>query len=142
MRAQIVLKKINDLISLVLTDGVQPSDLADNIFVDSYVKVGYTKINGEVTGELVFEEEGSIRTITTLRYFYNVHRKITRIEEEVHNAKKVIWDRSHQEAQMINEIVDMMEELYSTEQIKTFIASLPENIQTKLVATSTRKRAS
>ena len=41
-------KKLDDLVSLILTDGVQPSDLADNIFLDSYVKLSYTKLQEEV----------------------------------------------------------------------------------------------
>ncbi|WP_312198324.1 hypothetical protein [Anaerospora hongkongensis] len=144
MSAQSILKKkIDDLISLMLTDGVQPSDLADNIFFDSYVKVSYIKINDEVIGELVFvEESDSLQNAITLRYFYDLSRKVVRIEEENYNCKKIVWDRNHQEAQMINEIIDMMNELYLPEQIKKFISTLPEELKLKINKASAEKRAS
>lgn len=139
MSAQVI-KKINDLISIMLTGGVQPSELADNIFIDSYIKVSYTKVNGNVVGELVFEED--YNNETTLRYYYDDQRKVVLIEEEVFNVKSVIWDRNYHEAEMINDIINMMYEHYSADQLKKFISTLPNELRDKLEQASLEKRAS
>lgn len=126
-------KKLDDLVNLILTDGVQPSDLADNIFLDSYVKLSYTKQQGEVIGEISFEEKNNaVTVITILRYFYGLDKKIIRIEEEVMGIKKILWDRNFEEIQMINEIVGIMKKFYLSSQVEKFICTLPCSIRNKI----------
>ena len=126
-------KKLDDLVSLILTDGVQPSDLTDNIFLDSYVKLSYTKLQGEVIGEISFEEKiNAVTGITILRYFYGLDKKVFRIEEEVVGTKKILWDRNFEEIQMINEIVEIMKKYYLTSQVEKFICALPCSIRNKI----------
>ena len=133
LRHTVIKKKINDLINLMLTDGVQPSDLADNIFFESYVQIRYEKINGEIIGELVFKEKTEDKELeTTLRYFYGINKKIIRIEEEISDLKRIIWDRDYEEARMINDIVSMMMDCYLPDQIEKFTNTLPEDLRLKL----------
>ncbi|NMA70237.1 MAG: hypothetical protein GX958_12610 [Desulfitobacterium sp.] len=120
-------KKLDDLINLMMTDGVQPNDLADNIFLEPYTQVSYKKVSGQVIGELHFEEEKNV--ITVLRYFYGNDKKVYRIEEQIQDSVKTLWDREFEEKQIINEVVKIMEEYYNSSQIEKFISTLPPSIR-------------
>lgn len=140
---KVIKKKIDDLINIILTDGVQPSDLADNIFIDSYTQVIFKKTKDEIIGEIVFEESIELKpTVTIIRYFYTNTKKIIRIEEEIAGIRKIIWDRNYEEVQLANEIINMMKECYLPEQINDFVTTLPENIRIKLNYDLCKKKVS
>ncbi|MCY9669575.1 hypothetical protein M5X11_32425 [Paenibacillus alginolyticus] len=127
-------KKLNDLIELMLTDGVQPSELADNIFLPTYKSVAYQKINEQVIGELTFLEEiNSVNTTVRLRYYYSEEKKVTKIEEELHEKVNVIWCRDNTEDRIIQEIYELMTVMYDKEQVVKFINTLPEDLKHKLI---------
>lgn len=122
-------KKLDDLVNLMMTDGVQPSDLANNIFLQSYVQIIYKKINGKVIGEMHFKEEENEEYQTiVLRYFYGNDRKVYCIEEEIKGSVKILWDRDFKQMQIINQIVDIMQKYYDSAQIEKFISTLPSSI--------------
>ena len=78
---------INQLIQIMLTDGIQPNDLTDNIFLHPYKKISYIKAGDFVIGELVYEEEiDGIKADTILRYYYNSLKQVIKMISE----KKVI----------------------------------------------------
>ncbi|HZG15709.1 MAG TPA: hypothetical protein VE710_11890 [Candidatus Bathyarchaeia archaeon] len=128
--SNLITDKINQLINLLLTDGVQPSDLADNIFLNEYENISYTKLNGMVIGELVFTENIEQREITTkLRYYYRADKKVVRIEEESFNNTKVIWDRESYEEKILNELLSLLAQFHSKAQINNFVSTLPEELK-------------
>lgn len=119
-------KKLDDLLNLLMVDGVQPSELADNIFLQPYVQITYKKVNGGVVGELHFEEEANKKHgVTVLRYLYNNDKKVYRIEEEVGDLRKILWDRDFEETNILDQILEIMRELYNSSQIEKFISTLP-----------------
>ncbi|MFB0846555.1 hypothetical protein [Paenibacillus oleatilyticus] len=128
--------KLNDLVELLLTDGVQPADLSDNIFLTSYEEISYKKINGQVIGELTFlENRHSNDIIVKLRYYYSKDKKILKIEEEIANEVKVIWDRDFTEKKLVEEILVILDKFYNKDQISKFIATLPEHLKGKILNT-------
>lgn len=125
--------KLDDLVELLLTNGVQPADLSDNIFLASYEEVCYKKINGQVIGELTFlENRYSHNIIIKLKYYYSNDRKIMKIEEEIGGEVEVVWDRNFTEKKLVDEILLIMNKVYGKDQISQFIASLPEHLQEKI----------
>lgn len=126
-------KEIDDLINLMLTDGVQPTDLADNIFDEAYISIKYKKFNGQIIGNVTFEEEVDSRKIsTTLRYFYNASKQVIKIEEVINRRRTILWDREQQEREKLLKIICLMEEYHTEEQIEKFINTLPDNLKNRL----------
>ena len=52
----IIEEKVDRLINIMLTDGVQPGDLANNIFTNCYKKISFMKSSNNIIGELTFDE--------------------------------------------------------------------------------------
>jgi len=129
----VIRRKVDVLIALTLTDGVQPSDLVDNIFLDSYENVSYKKVNNQIVGEFVIKEkQEDEETYIILRYFYGQDKKVYRIEEEQRGQILIQWDRKIRESELINDIIDMMKICYASDQINKFISSLPEQIKSTI----------
>jgi hypothetical protein len=124
--------KLKRLISIMLTDGVQPGDLANNIFVDCYKSISYKKVDGQVIGELVFEEvvDDTARDVK-LRYFYDTEGKIIRIEEEIFGNVQIEWDRELTQEILIKDIVELLR-ILCPEQVSKFIKTVPPHLKTLL----------
>lgn len=125
--------KLDRLLDLMLTSGVQPSDLVDNIFLNEYNSISYKKHEQNIIGKLVFEEkEGDITTTITMKYTYDSEKRICRIEEEVDGRTLILWDRSNTETELINDILNIMDKKYSGDEVNKFIMSLPEQLKSKI----------
>lgn len=124
-------KKIDELINLLLTRGVQPSDIASNIFLNDYSSICYRKIDGMVVGELLIQETDI--SSSKLRYYYNLTQEVIKIEEEFLGVTSVIWDRNFAESKIVNELVSLLKDVYDEKQISKFISTLPKSLQSKVV---------
>lgn len=124
-------KKIDELINLLLTKGVQPSDIASNIFLEDYNSICYKKVNGIIVGELTFQDTEVSSSI--LRYFYSPTQEVIKIEEDYMGIKSTIWDRSYEESKVVNELVNLLKNVYDEGQISKFIVTLPEKLQNKIL---------
>lgn len=130
--SKIIESKIDRLINLRLTKGVQPEDLANNIYLNDYKKICFYKSNGYIIGELNFTEIINNNTIETiLRYVYDEDTFLLRIEEEINNEIKIEWDRDISESILINDIVEFMNQ-ESLECAGRFIESLPQDLKGKI----------
>ncbi|MEL5900144.1 hypothetical protein AAGC94_19080 [Clostridium sporogenes] len=130
---EIVKSKIDRLINIRLTNGIQPEELADNIYLNDYKKICFYKENDYIIGELTFDEEISGKLInTTLRYIYNKSKILLRIEEQIGNDIKIEWDRDIIENILINDIVDILKKQLSDDVRKGFINSLPNDLKAKI----------
>ncbi|MBE0339588.1 hypothetical protein [Paenibacillus sp. 23TSA30-6] len=126
-------KKINELINLLLTDGVQPYDLIDNIFLHEYDEISYKKQNGMIIGELTFLENIASRTLKIkLRYHYTLDKTLVKIEEVMCGEAKLLWDRSSTETKILDELVGLLIEVYNESQMSNFISTLPDNLKSKI----------
>ncbi|WP_299513682.1 hypothetical protein [uncultured Rummeliibacillus sp.] len=132
MKNNILQNKLDSLVKLYLTTGVQPSDLADNIFLENYKQISFLKHNGLLVGEIVYEENYNGSLIDTkLRYFYKDKQVIT-IEEEFLDTKTIIWDRKETTSKLLQEIISILTSSYSAQEIDAFINSLPEDLSVEL----------
>ena len=127
--SKVINYKINILIDLMLTDGVSPSDLVNNIFDDIYSRISYYKKDSNIVGELEFYDINDNDKLVKLIYTYSNDKKVLRIEEQVRNETTILWDRSMREKELISEIVCLLKKVYSPKQLITFIEALPEQLK-------------
>lgn len=125
--------KLNTLIDLMLTRGVSPSDLADNIFEKDYISVSFSKANGHIIGKLNFYDAANMLQNIFMIYTYTADKELIRIEEIVNNSKRLMWDRENREEELIDELIYFMNCCYGKQQIEEFISSLPEKLKSKVV---------
>lgn len=113
---------------------VQPSELVNNIYLNDYKSIKYYKVDSNILGELIFEESTGKYTVeVALKYVYNAEKMLLRIEEEVHGQVNVLWDRNNTESELINEIISLLKQSYSTNEVNKFITSLPNELAKKLM---------
>ncbi len=85
--------KLQMLIDLMLTDGVSPSDLSNNIFEKDYVSITFYKKSQYVIGKLDFYENENILQNIQMIYTYTNDKKLIRIEEIHNEVRHLLWDR-------------------------------------------------
>jgi hypothetical protein len=125
-------EKLNTLVKLMLTSGVQPSELADNVFLKDYTSIKFFKQNNKTVGELTFFEvydNSSVEVI--LRYFYDSLQRVILIEEEYLGEKSIIWDRDTKELEIINEVVHLLK-MHDKNNINSFLSTLPKELCEKI----------
>lgn len=122
-------QELDHLITLMMTLGVQPSELADNIFLESYSQLNFYKKNSYIIADISFEENNSL---TTLRYFYNQNKELFKIEELSFNGTILQWDRDIDKLELLNKILNLLKNNYSTSEINYFISTLPVDLQSLL----------
>jgi len=121
---------VDELTTLHLTRGVQPSELIDNLFEDDYVESSARKTSDGLIFELTFTEsvEEEASSTVTMRYTYDRHRHLLLVEQKV-AAKRfsVQWDR----AQAIQERIEKLEALLSAKlpqpQVARLLATMPKD---------------
>ncbi|MCY1295336.1 hypothetical protein [Pseudomonas delhiensis] len=119
---------VDELTTLHITRGVQPGDLADNIFEDSYVTSSSRKTPTGAQFEMTFQEvdEDDQVSQVTMRYTYDQSRYLLLVEQKVAGKRFVVqWDR----AACIKGKVDQLEVLLSAElpkaRVKSILATIP-----------------
>lgn len=125
--------KLKILIDLLLTDGVGPSDLAENIFSEDYISISFSKKGGYIIGKLNFYEKEEMLQNVQMFYTYTSEKRLIRIEEEVNGSKRLLWDRKCREEELIEELLYFMSNCYNHQQIEDFVMSLPESLREKFV---------
>jgi len=125
-------EKLNTLVKLMLTSGVQPSELADNIFLKDYKTIKFFKRNQMTVGELTFSEMiGNSLHDVLLRYYYDSSQRVILIEEELFGESTIVWNRETKEIEIINEIVHLLK-IYESDKITNFLSSLPLELSYKV----------
>ena len=124
--------KIQMLIDLMLTDGVSPSELSENIFEKQYISISFSKINDYVIGKLNFYENENVMQNIQMIYTYTEDKKLIRIEEEENGKRLLLWDRKKREEELVEELLYFMKNCYDSTQIEKFILTLPECLRTKI----------
>jgi len=125
--------KLQMLIDLMLTDGVSPSDLSNNIFEKDYVSITFYKKSQYVIGKLDFYENENILQNIQMIYTYTNDKKLIRIEEIHNEVRHLLWDREKREDELIEELLYFMKCSYTYEQIEKFIMSLPQNLRMRIL---------
>lgn len=121
---------VDELTTLHITRGVQPGDLADNIFEDSYVTSSSRKTPTGAQFEMTFQEvdEDDQVSQVTMRYTYDQARYLLLVEQKISGKRFVVqWDR----AACIKGKVDQLEGLLSAElpkeRVSSILATIPSD---------------
>lgn len=86
---------LDELTTLHLFNGVQPSDLADAMYESPYLEFKTTKTTEHLTVELIFidECEETVNSVK-MKYTYSLDRKLQRIDQKIGSKKIAVqWCR-------------------------------------------------
>lgn len=126
-------ESLSTLVKLMLTPGIKPSELADNVFLKDYKSISFFKKNEMTVGELTFIEMiGNNSYDVLLRYYYDTSKRVILIEEELNGKNTIVWDREASEIEIINEIVYLLK-TYEPRKITNFLSSLPTELSNKVL---------
>ena len=124
--------KIQMLVDLMLTDGVSPSELSENIFEKQYISISFSKTNDYVIGKLNFYENEDLIQNIQMIYTYTEDKKLIKIEEEENGKKLLLWDRRKREEELVEELLYFMKNCYNRAQMEKFILTLLEFLRIKI----------
>lgn len=132
-------RNIELLIQIMNTKGVQPSDLVDNIFIEEYSSLNFSKKKGHIYGQIEYiERHGQINIPVVLVYKYNEKKEVIKITETIDGLSTVVWDRGSKETDLINEILALASIELSALDFTKFVDSLPETLAKKIKAAGKR----
>jgi hypothetical protein len=129
----LMLTQITDsLANLYIFKGIQPSDLADSIFEESYVDMISERKVDKIEVTLTFNEKceitGKIYT-HHMKYIYDEQKFLMKIKEAVNSKQfKTVWDR----ASLINSSLDNLSKIlknsnYTDSQIQKMLETIPQD---------------
>ncbi|KKY59436.1 hypothetical protein ACDH60_14940 [Pseudomonas ficuserectae] len=121
---------VDELTTLHVTRGVQPSDLIDNLFEEDYIESTSRKALGGVVFEITFretDEEGCASKVT-MRYTYDHSRYLTLVEQKV-AAKKfnIQWDRALAVQERIERIDALLGAELPNDKVAAILSTMPED---------------
>lgn len=128
---------INKLIGIYLTKGVQPSELADAIFEESYLYMTSIKNENFIEFIISYTEKCDVTNkdhIRNIKYIYNHDQFVMKIEEAVDSKKfRTIWDRSKVIHSLVEEIKNCLElNGYCKHQISKILNTIPQNLRDEI----------
>lgn len=130
---EVIEYKIKTLIDLMMTDGVSPSELSDNIFEENYINISFDKRDSYIIGRLCFYENEEILQNIQMIYTYTIEKKLIKIEEKVNGITQLLWDRKSREEDLIHELLFFVNKCYDSSQAEKFIMTLPEELKEKVM---------
>ncbi|HHS7807701.1 MULTISPECIES: hypothetical protein [Pseudomonas] len=121
---------VDELTTLHVTRGVQPSELIDNIFEDDYVESASRKTQSGIVFEITFmetDDDGRASKVT-MRYTYDQRRYLVLVEQKV-AAKKfsVQWDRSVAIHDRVTKLETSLYEKLPQDQVQEILSTMPED---------------
>ncbi|WP_223466863.1 hypothetical protein [Pseudomonas sp. GL-RE-26] len=124
-------KAVQGLLDLHLTRGVQPSDLADNLFDVEYTDYSLKKRGSILILDLSYQEEleDSFQKIC-MRYTYSAERYLVKIEQRVGLSKfSVQWCRSIAIASAVADVTQCLSSAgLSGKAISKVLDTLPQDL--------------
>ncbi|CAB5592102.1 hypothetical protein N5D79_17165 [Pseudomonas sp. GD03817] len=121
---------VDELTTLHVTRGVQPSELVDNLFEDDYVESSARKTSAGLIFELTFTEsvEEELSSKVTMRYTYDHNRHLVLVEQKV-AAKRfsVQWDRARAVQERIEKLEALLSGRLPEAQVARILATMPKD---------------
>ena len=127
--------KINTLLELKLSKGVQPSDLSQAIFEKEYFSTHIDKHDNGVILKLSYSDElkNDKKQIITMNYHYSLDGILQEIHESVGNQTMSIqWSRKSRYKSLVLEITLEMMTCGMESKISAFLQTLPEEIRSTI----------
>jgi len=120
---------VDELTTLHVTRGVQPSDLIDNLFEADYVESSARKTPLGMVFEITFlesDEDGAPSKVT-MRYTYDRERHLTLVEQKV-AAKRfsIQWDRAQAVQERIGKLEILLAERLPQEKVAMILSTMPQ----------------
>lgn len=121
---------IDELTTLHISRGVQPSELVDNVFEDVYVESVTRRTPTGLIFEIIFletdEEDRSVKV--SMRYTYDRERYLILIEQKVAGKRYIIqWDRAASVKQRIGTLETLLAASLPREKIAAMLTTLPDD---------------
>lgn len=119
---------VDELTTLHISRGVQPSDLIDNLFEDAYVESTSRKTSSGVVFEITFlETDDNDRPLkVAMRYTYDSSRNLVLIEQKVAAKKYAIqWDRAASISQRVERLEAMLATSLPQEKVTGILSTIP-----------------
>lgn len=135
---KILNKKFKKLVWLYLTNGLTPSDFADNIFIGDYKEISIKKKDNYIVMEMFFVSDYDGEEIKTkLKYYYDSNKKLLMIEEKNDDQNfKQIWNREDREEELSREIAQIINDEIDPKARNFFVNSLPIELKERLLKSS------
>lgn len=130
MSLEIIKSLVDELTTLHITPGVQPSDLVDNIFEDCYLESTSKKKSDGVVFEITFQEkdDGERPNNVTMRYTYNQDRYLVLIEQKVATKRfSVQWDRAYYIQSKVEKLETLLVASLPKRQVAAIMATMPKD---------------
>lgn len=121
---------VDELTTLHVTLGVQPSELIDNLFEDDYVDSLARKFSQGLIFELTFletdDDESSSKV--TMRYTYDRSRHLVLVEQKVAAKKFIIqWDRTHAVLERLEKLEVLLVDGLPQESVARILSTMPQD---------------
>lgn len=120
---------VDELTTLHISRGVQPSDLIDNLFEDAYVESASRKTSNGVIFEIAFLEtdENDCPVKVAMRYTYDSSRNLVLIEQKVAKKYAIQWDRAASIRQRVERLEAMLATSLPPEKVKGILSTIPDD---------------
>jgi hypothetical protein len=120
---------VDELTTLHISRGVQPSDLIDNLFEDVYVESASRKTSNGVIFEITFLEtdEGDCPVKVAMRYTYDSSRNLVLIEQKVAKKYAIQWDRAASIRQRVERLEAMLTTSLPQEKVTAILSTIPDD---------------
>lgn len=122
--------KIESIINLTITKGVQPEELAENIWNKNYISLNLYKENNFIVCSLKFLDEG---IEVNMKYIYNSDKYLIRIEEIVNGNLSILWDKDIKLQILIDDLNELLFNKYSKEKVEEILNTLPDKLKKYLL---------
>lgn len=134
---------IEELTTLHVVKGVQPSELVDSIFEENYLESSFKKTAEGYVFKLSFREKEDLSDqyqMIEMRYTYNKDRHLVLIQQKLGSRRLVTqWDRQAAIEERVSKLKTLLLESKSHQSVSKILATLPSEFseikaQLKLVA--------
>lgn len=121
---------VDELSTLHVSRGVQPSELIDNLFEDDYIESSARKTSQGLVFELTFQEadDDGARSKVTMRYTYDLSRHLVLVEQKV-AAKRfsIQWDRARAVQERLGKLDALLAERLPQERVAAILSTMPQD---------------
>lgn len=121
---------VDELSTLHVTRGVQPSELIDNLFEEDYVESSARKTSQGLVFELTFREanDDGAPSKVIMRYTYDLNRHLLLVEQKVATKRfSVQWDRAHAVKERLDKLNTLLADQLPRETVTEILATMPED---------------
>lgn len=122
---------VDELTTLHVTRGVQPSDLIDNLFEDDYVESSARKTSDGLVFEITYQEKadesGALGKVT-MRYTYDCNRHLVLVEQKLTTKRfSVQWDRAQAVQERILKLESMLLSKLPYAKVAQILSTIPQD---------------